>query len=85
MREESEELAASGFQPPPDDADRTRDFLARHGGAATVPSRRGQSSGGLAGWSETLAADGWVLRCDWSRLDEVEEIKYSEILPGKRP
>jgi hypothetical protein len=28
---------------------------------------------------ETEAADGWVLRCDWSRSGTVEEMKYSEI------
>jgi hypothetical protein len=82
MREESASVV--GFEPPSDDADRTRDFFARHGGPATVPPRHGQSSGGLQGWSETQAADGWVLRCEWSRLNEVEEIKYSEILSSKR-
>jgi hypothetical protein len=77
--EDSQESPATGFEPPSDDAERMRDFLARHGGPATVPPRHGQSNGGLAGWSETQAADGWVLRCEWSRLSEVEEIKYSEI------
>ena len=84
MREESDQSPATGFKPPPDDADRMRDFLARHGGPAQVPPRRGQSSGGLAGWSETQAADGWILRCDWSRLSEVEEIAYTEIHSSKR-
>jgi hypothetical protein len=79
-----QESPSTGFDPPSDDVERTRDFLARHGGPGK-PARRGQSSGGLEGWSETQAADGWVLRCDWSRLNEVEEIKYSEIPSAKNP
>ena len=79
-----EDATTSGFEPPSDEADRTRDFLARHGGPAGSPPRRGQSDGGLQGWSETEAADGWILRCDWSRLGTVEEIKYAEIRSSKR-
>jgi hypothetical protein len=79
-----EESSVSGFRPPPDDAERTRDFFARHGGPAKVPPRREQNDDGLSGWSETEAADGWVLRCDWSRLNEVEEIQYSELHGPKR-
>jgi hypothetical protein len=75
----SEDAAATGFRPPPDDADRTREFLERHGGAASTALRRGERSGGLEGWFETEAADGWVLRCEWSRLGSVEEIKYTEV------
>jgi hypothetical protein len=80
----SEDSTTTGFRPPADDADRTRDFLARHGGPASAPTRLGQSDGGLQGWSETEAADGWILRCDWSRLGTVEEIKYAEIRSSKR-
>jgi hypothetical protein len=79
MSQDSQHSSSAGFEPPPDDADRMSDFLARHGGPAAVPPRRGESNGGLAGWSETPAADGWILRCDWSRLSEVEEFRYSEI------
>ena len=79
----AEEISTSGFRPPADDADRTRDFLARHGGPGAAPAREGQSSGGLEGWLETEAADGWILRCDWSRLGSVEEIRYSEIRSQK--
>jgi hypothetical protein len=78
-----EDAHTTGFQPPPDDEDRRRDFLARHGGPAGVPPRCGETDGGLAGWSETEAADGWILRCDWSRLPGVEEIRYSEIRDSK--
>jgi hypothetical protein len=74
-----EDSSTTGFKPPPDDADRTRDFLSRHGGPGSSPPRSGQSNGGLQGWSETEAADGWILRCDWSRFATVEEVKYSEI------
>jgi hypothetical protein len=79
-----EDSSSTGFKPPSDDPERMRDFLARHGGPSKEPPRRSQSSGGLEGWSETQAADGWVLRCDWSRLSEVEEIQYSEVLSSKR-
>jgi hypothetical protein len=80
----SRDSSTTGFEPPPDDAERTRDFLARHGGPGANAPRSGESMGGLEGWSETEAADGWVLRCDWSRLASVEEIKYSEERSSKR-
>ena len=73
----------TGFRPPADDADRTRDFLERHGGPGTEPPRHAQSNGGLDGWVETEAADGWILRCDWSRLAVVEEIRYTEVRSPK--
>jgi len=61
-----------------DDDDRITDFLSRHGGAGSTPSRRGESPGGLAGWSEIFAADGHVLRCDWSRQGTRSEMRYEE-------
>jgi hypothetical protein len=78
------EESSTGFEPPPDDAERTRDFFLRHGGPGSNAPRHGESSGGLEGWFETEAADGWVLRCDWSRLASVEEIKYAEVRSSKR-
>jgi hypothetical protein len=78
-----DESSSSGLEPPADDADRISDFFARHGGPGRA-ARHGESSGGLEGWSEIGAADGCILRCDWSRLGTVEEIKYSEI-PAAQP
>jgi hypothetical protein len=64
-----------------DDEDRISDFLSRHGGAGTTPARRGESSGGLAGWSEVFAADGHVLRCDWSKQGTRSEMSFVERPP----
>jgi len=66
----------------PDSEDRIQDFFARHGGAGTAPSRRDRDASGMGGWSEVYAADGYVLRCDWSRMGSREEMKFSEIPPG---
>ena len=44
--------------------------------------RQGQSEGGLKGWSEVYAGDGYALRCDWSTVGTLEEMKYSEIPPS---
>ncbi len=71
-------------QSPPtgiDDDSRLNDFLARHGGAAPSGARRGETSGGLAGWSEVYAVDGYVLRCDWVRQGGRTEMRYEEHAP----
>ena len=65
----------------PDHDDRLNDFFARHGGASTRTLRRGQSAGGIQGWSEAYANDGYTLRCEWSTFGSREEMKYSEIAP----
>jgi hypothetical protein len=65
----------------PDDEDRIKDFLGRHGGAGDQARRDGESAQGLQGWSEVYARDGYVLRCDWSKMGTLEEMKYSEISP----
>ncbi|MDP9011001.1 MAG: hypothetical protein M3N91_20255 [Pseudomonadota bacterium] len=66
----------------PDHDERLRDFFARHGGAAARAMRQGQSAGGLQGWSEVYANDGYAQRCDWSTIGTLEEMKYSEIAPA---
>jgi hypothetical protein len=66
----------------PDHDDRLRDFFARHGGPSTREPREGQSAGGLEGWSEVYANDGYALRCDWSTFGTYEEMKYSEAAPA---
>jgi hypothetical protein len=75
----------SDLDPPSDDSDRIKDFFSRHGGPGEVPRRSGRSQGGLRGWSEIVAHDGHVLRCDWSRTGTLEEMKYSEVAPPRPP
>jgi hypothetical protein len=65
----------------PDHDDRLKDFFARHGGASARAMRKGQSGGGVQGWSEVYANDGYALRCDWSTFGSREEMKYSEVAP----
>jgi hypothetical protein len=65
----------------PDHDERIKDFFARHGGPGPRGIRSGKSSGGVEGWSEAHASDGYVLRCDWSTFGSREEMQYSEIAP----
>jgi hypothetical protein len=65
----------------PDRDDRVRDFLARHGGSRDIAPRAGESQAGLKGWSEVYAADGYTLRCDWSKFGGKREMTYSEVAP----
>lgn len=67
-----------------DNEDRAQDFLARHGGAGSEPLREETLASGASGWSEMYAADGYTLRCDWSRLGSFQELKFTEIPPGER-
>jgi hypothetical protein len=73
----------SEFDPPSDDSDRIKDFFSRHGGPGKAPRRSGRSQGGLQGWTEIDARDGHVLRCDWTRIGTLAEMKYSEVAPSK--
>jgi hypothetical protein len=69
----------------PDHDERIKDFFSRHGGAGSTATREGQSAGGVQGWSEIYADDGYVLRCEWSILGTQEQMKYSEIAPRANP
>lgn len=64
----------------PDGEERVRDFLTRHGGPGGPPSA------GLIdptqGWSEIYAADGYALRCDWSRTGSREAMNFTELPPA---
>jgi hypothetical protein len=64
----------------PDHDDRIKDFFARHGGPGQ-PVREGENAAGQQGWSEVYAKDGYVLRCEWSRVGSREEMSYTERAP----
>jgi hypothetical protein len=64
-----------------DSSDRIREFLARHGGLAARKASAGDTVAGLSGWSEVYAADGYTLRCDWSRMGGLQEMKFTENPP----
>jgi hypothetical protein len=65
----------------PDHAERIQDFLARHGGSGSRAARAADIAPEIQGWSEVYAADGYTLRCEWSRFGSKEDMKYSEIPP----
>jgi hypothetical protein len=64
-----------------DSGDRIRDFWARHGGPASRRAEAGEIVAGLSGWSEVYAADGYVMRCEWSRVGGLQEMQYIEKPP----
>ncbi len=65
----------------PDREERIREFLARHGGRGAEPVRNEELEPGIRGFSEVQAADGYRLRCDWSRFGSREDMRFSEIAP----
>ncbi len=66
----------------PDSQDRIEDFLARHRGPESSGARREEvDASGLRGWYEVYAADGYRLRCDWSRMGSRQELQFTEIGP----
>jgi hypothetical protein len=64
-----------------DTAARTQAFFDRHGGPGAAEVREGESEAGRRGWTEVDAADGYKLRCDWFRVDNQEQLTWSEIPP----
>ena len=65
----------------PDSDERVQDFWARHGGPAERRADAGDIVAGIRGWSEVYAADGYALRCEWSRIGGRQEIQYFEKPP----
>ncbi len=65
----------------PDNDDRIRDFMDRHGGPSGRGETTGLSAGGLSGWSENYAADGYILRCEWSKAGDRHEMQFVETPP----
>ena len=50
-------------------------------GARAAARREEVDASGFAGWYEVYAADGYRLRCDWSRMGSREELRFAEIGP----
>jgi hypothetical protein len=65
----------------PDSSDRIQDFLSRHGGPSARDAEAAETIAGLSGWIKVYAADGFILRCDWSRLGGPNEMKFTELHP----
>jgi hypothetical protein len=66
----------------PDADDRVQDFWKRHGGPAARPRDEGTIAPDSSGWSEVYAADGYTLRCEWSRMGTLQEMRYIERPPA---
>jgi hypothetical protein len=64
-----------------DHRDRVAEFLVRHGGSMDIANRSGQFESGCSGWSETYAADGYVLRVEWSRFELRGAMRAFELPP----
>jgi hypothetical protein len=65
----------------PDGGDRIRDFWDRHGGPGVRPKNAGETVPGISGWSEVYAADGYILRCDWSQSGDRKQMHFTEKAP----
>lgn len=68
----------------PDSRERTEDFLRRHGGPALPKGAAGDIVQGVSGWAELYAADGYTLRCDWTRFGSHHELRFTERPPQQR-
>jgi hypothetical protein len=62
-----------------DQQDRIDDFLKRHGGPEPTPRRHQRIDGGYRGCLEIYAADGYVLRIEWSRSELRGTMNISEL------
>jgi hypothetical protein len=60
---------------------RIDDFFSRHGGPGQMGEREGDEDAHTRGWSEIYAADGYRLRCEWSRCASETRMSFSEISP----
>jgi hypothetical protein len=66
-----------------DGEERIADFFARHGGPGLIHESEGNREQHTLGWSEVFAADGYKLRCEWSKAGTKTEMRFSEIPPLK--
>jgi hypothetical protein len=66
-----------------DGDERIAEFLARHGGPGLIHKTEGNGQQDTLGWSEVFAADGYKLRCEWSKAGTKTQMNFSEIPPLK--
>jgi hypothetical protein len=59
------------------------EFLMRHGASMDMANGNGHFESGCSGWSETYAADGYVLRVEWSRFELRGTTRSFELPPTK--
>jgi len=64
-----------------DHDDRVEDFKRRHGGLIDGVNRHESFESGCRGWSEIYAADGYVLRVEWSRFEMRGAMRVFEFRP----
>jgi hypothetical protein len=64
-----------------DHQERVGEFKRRHGGLIDNASRNVRFEFGCGGWSEIHAADGYVLRVEWSRSEMRGAMRVFEFRP----
>lgn len=64
-----------------DHHERVGEFKRRHGGLIDSASRNERVESGCGGWSEIYAADGYVLRVEWSRSEMRGAMRVFEFRP----
>jgi hypothetical protein len=64
-----------------DHGERVAEFGRRHGGLLPHGRRTESLEGGYVGWSEVHAADGYVLRIEWSRSELRSTLQVFELAP----
>jgi hypothetical protein len=63
---------------------RVAEFIMRHGGPTDSGGRNELMELGCRGWSEIYAADGYVLRVEWSRFELRTTMRVFELPTQKR-
>ena len=64
-----------------DHHERVGEFKRRHGGLIDSASLNERFESGCGGWSEIYAADGYVLRVEWSRSEMRGAMRVFEFRP----
>ncbi len=68
----------------PDHRLRVAEFMRRHGGPSDIASRSERMESGCRGWSEIYAADGYILRVEWSSFELRTAMRVFELRPAER-